>query len=171
MKSKILITSLGILCALLIFETGYLIGIGEQTRVSSRALLNQYRPISRMQHVEPYWSFPRREMAVIEQSKRSLGEQKRSFFVAAMTSKETDRAIIVTINLPGLDKKDISLEVRGRYLSIQVKQNFVQIITLPENIKAQKISAEYNEDTLIITVPKAKAANTKAPSVIKIPLR
>ncbi|MCX5695423.1 MAG: Hsp20/alpha crystallin family protein [Candidatus Omnitrophica bacterium] len=140
MKNRFLILGLSILGALLIFDTGYLIGRGEQ----------------------------------IEQAKRTL-EKRRSFFVCAMTSKETDRAIIMTINLPGLDKKDINLEVRGRYLTIQVKKsketNFVQIITLPQDIKAQKISAEYDEDTLRITIPKAKAANTKALSVIKVPLR
>ena len=57
MKNKVLITSLAALCALLIFETGYLVGLGEQ-RAIYRMLVNQYGVFRPMRYMLPVRNMP-----------------------------------------------------------------------------------------------------------------
>jgi len=187
MKNKILITSLAALCALLIFETGYLVGLGEE-RAIYRMLINQYGNFRPMRYMLPVRNMPR-EMAV-PPAERLVQQKSRSFFVAAMTSKEMKDANIITINLPGLNKEDIKIEAKGRYLIVQAKQKkaasvnkknfyaeelsaaaFMQTVTLPENAKAQQIRAEFKEDTLTITIPKDKRARKAPETAMNIPIK
>ncbi|MFA5345776.1 MAG: Hsp20/alpha crystallin family protein [Candidatus Omnitrophota bacterium] len=167
MKNKTLLIILAALCALLIFETGYLVGIGEQRRMF-RNLRSRY--IYPPQPFNPNWDFPR-----IQREKFPVQAGKESFFVTTMTSKDTDQAKIITVKLPGVDKKDISVEVNGIYLAVQAKQKreaginrddfsaqtlnssgFVQAIALGDNADTQHIQAEFNKETLTITIPKDK---------------
>jgi len=178
MKNKILIISLGALCALLVFETGYLVGIGEQR------IRYVYHPAPRFEYFTPP---PARDLVL---NMQPIQQKSRSFFVAAMTSRETAEATIITINLPGLDKGDIKIDVKGKYLTVQAGQkkevnignnnyyseelsaaNFVQRITLPENVRPERIRAEFNKDNLTITIPKDKRSKKVSESVINIPIK
>lgn len=200
MKNKTLIIILCIFCALLILETGYIIGIGER----NKELYNRYKPYWHAIQQPEDRDFSRQIDILRQQSKRSfddsfmraipieksIQEKKRSFFVTAMTSKETEQARIVNINIPGLDKENISIEVKGRYLTVQARQNkeasvnkknyyaeelsatnYVQTITLPEDITIQGIWAAYNNDVLTITMPKDKKVKRPIEGAIKIPVK
>ncbi|MDD5568072.1 MAG: Hsp20/alpha crystallin family protein [Candidatus Omnitrophica bacterium] len=167
MKNKTLLIILAALCALLIFETGYLVGIGEQRKIF-RNLRSRY--IYPPQPFNPNWSFPR-----MQTEKLPVQAEKEPFFVTTMTSKNTDQAKIIAVKLPGVDKKDISVEVNGPYLAVQARQKkeagisrddfsaqtlnssgFVQVIALGDNADTQHIQAEFSKDTLTITIPKDK---------------
>lgn len=163
MKNNILVISLGILCGLLVFQTGYLIGIGDERSREAKGL-NLYRqPVQRA---------------------------SRSFFVAAMTSRETAKATVITINLPGLSKGDIKLQVQGEYLIVRAgrrremgvankyyyseelsEANFVQSITLPGNVSPEQIIAEFSNENLTIIIPKDKRARRPSRKTITIPVR
>ena len=176
MKNKVLIIGLAIVSGLLILETGYLMGLGTQKAIN-RTLSNQYRP---MRPIECMYS----------NKVKTPPEQKRgNYFVAATATKETEQAEIVTINIKGFSKEDISIEVKGRYLIVQARQNkeakinnkyysgqtqsaanFVQSLLLPDNAQIGQISAKYNEDTLTITIPRVKDVNKEIPAAIKIPI-
>jgi len=175
MKSKILVTILAVLCALLILETGYLVGLGQRRQI--------YRmpPASRML----------REVSDAQaQPERIIRKKNRSFFVAAMTTKETDQANIITINLPGLDKEDIKIEVKDGYLTIQARQRkeaavnkqgfyaqessmaaFAQGVALPENAQVREIHAEFDKGTLTVTIPKYKQARKVSETAFNIPIK
>lgn len=158
MQNKTLLTILAALCALLIFETGYLIGIGEQRKIY-RALVNRY------------WGCTEPKML---REARPLQVKKKGFFVAAMTSRETDQAKIITVNLPGVEKKNISIEVNGRYLTIQARQkksDFSQTITLDDNARIHQIKAEFRKDTLTITVPKDKRFRELPEKAFAVPMK
>lgn len=182
MQNRTLLTILACLCALLIFETGYLVGIGEQRRLY-RSVVNRY--IHPQRNLYSDWNMP-----PMPREKGPIQTREKSFFVAAMTSKETDQAKIITVNLPGVDKKDISIEINGRYLTIQAgrqkkagigndnfyaettsSSDFVQTITLDDNAKTHKIRAEFNKDTLTITVPKDKRFRKLPEKAFTIPVK
>lgn len=182
MQNKTLLTILVTLCALLIFETGYLVGIGGQRKIY-RALANRY-----MYPQRPFYST--RNLPSTPRETWPVQSRKKSFFVAAMTSKDTDQTKVITINLPGVDKKDINIEVNGRYLTIQVKQkreasinkdnfyaealsssNFAQTITLSDNAKTQQIQAEFDKDILTITVPQDKRSRKPSEKAFTVPIK
>lgn len=183
MKNKTLLTILAALCALLIFETGYLIGIGEQRRLF-RELANRYLyPPQRTFY--PNWN-----MSPAPKQEWPVWTKKKSFFVAAMTSKDTDQAKIITVSLAGVDKKDIRIEVRGRYLTVQAgkrreartnkdnfyaeelsSSNFVQTIALGDNADTQQIRAGFNNGVLTITVPKDKQPGKTSEQVFTVPVK
>ena len=184
MKNKILMISLGILCVLLVFETGYLIGIGER-----RAAYPVFTSPSRACWPERN-IYPGCYTASRVERKLPIQKVKKSFFVAAMTSRETPRATIVTINLPGLEKTDIKIEAKGQYLTVYAGQrrevisgnkdfyqesssaaSFAQSISLPENVRPEDIRAEFNKDNLTISIPKNKRSKKVSQDTVNIPIR
>ncbi len=196
MKNKILKISLLVLCALLVFEAGYLAGISED-RALYRMLLKQYRPFQPMRYAFPIQNTARK-MAYMQQKagcrsanvlpgqapvETVVRQKSGSFFVAAMTSKETATANIITVNLSGLKKEDIKVKLQSGYLTVSARQkkgtageelsaaNFVQRVALPENAKAQQISAEFNKDTLTITIPKGKRPSKASAAAIDIRIK
>jgi HSP20 family protein len=97
---------------------------------------------------------------------------------------ENDDHLVIKAELPGIDKKDIEIDVKDRVLSLrgersydnEVKEDkyyrrervfgkFVRSFTLPVNVDAEKISADYKEGVLSITVPKPETEKPKKISV------
>lgn len=91
--------------------------------------------------------------------------------------KETDKALLVQAELPGVDEKDIELELAGRTLSIrgekkkeEVKDergyhlsersygSFLRSLQLPYEVEAGKVEASFAKGVLSITIPKPQAA-------------
>jgi HSP20 family protein len=83
--------------------------------------------------------------------------------------KENDKAYLINIDLPGMDKKDISIETSGNRLMISgerkedsekkesVKctyQQFQQNYLLPDDANLEAITATSTNGVLKITVPK-----------------
>lgn len=98
--------------------------------------------------------------------------------------KETDDGVLVSVEIPGMEQKDIKLTVRENVLSLrgekkreeEVKNTdylvsertfggFERSFTLPTNIQADKVTAVYKNGVLNITLPKAEEAKPKEISV------
>lgn len=95
---------------------------------------------------------------------------------------ETDKAIEVTVELPGMDEKDIEVSLaddvltvkgekkaereekqKGYHLSERSFGSFYRSIPLPAGVATDKISAEFRKGVLTVTMPKTPeaAARTK----------
>lgn len=95
--------------------------------------------------------------------------------------RETDDALVVHAELPGIDKKDVKLEVKDGVLTISgerryekdVKEenvhriersygSFTRSFSLPTNIDAEKVDAGMKDGVLTVRLPKHEGAKPKA---------
>lgn len=99
---------------------------------------------------------------------------------AVSDMRDTGKEIVVHMELPGVDKKDIKIDIVGNQLEVSVQKRqqasvkkkdyihaersyrgFYRSLTLPSDVNANKISASYNNGLLEIKIPKAKAKKGK----------
>jgi len=88
---------------------------------------------------------------------------------SASSMKESDKAYLISIDLPGMDKKDISIETSGNRLMISGERKedsenkegtkhsyrqFAQSFLLPNDANLEAITATSANGVLKITVPK-----------------
>lgn len=97
---------------------------------------------------------------------------------------ETDKAIEVTADVPGVDVKDIDVQLRDGVLSIKGEKKFEKdekqkdyrvvertygmferSFTLPTDIVADKVEASFDKGVLKITLPKAPGAQSKVQKI------
>jgi len=97
---------------------------------------------------------------------------------------ETEDAIVLKAELPGIDPKDVEVRVEDNTLYLKGERNyekevneqnyhriersygsFARSFTLPNSISAEKVKAEYKDGLLTLTMPKRE--ETK-PKTIKI---
>ena len=95
--------------------------------------------------------------------------------------QETDTELLVHVELPGLSKKDIKVNLDNGVLSIQGEKQhasedkeqryhvsertygrFARSFTLPSEVDAEKIKAGFENGVLTLTLPKVKAATPQA---------
>ncbi len=95
--------------------------------------------------------------------------------------RETDDALLVQAELPGIDKKDIHLEVKDGVLTLsgerryekEVKEEnvhrveraygkFSRSFSLPTNVDADKVNANMKDGVLEVRLPKRESAKPKA---------
>lgn len=100
---------------------------------------------------------------------------------------EKDNNIVAEVELPGVDPKDIEVEVKDGYLKIKAQTKkekeekregfyrreigqsfFKRIVPLPTEVVENKAEAEYENGILRITIPKAPSKKEK---VIKIKVK
>lgn len=100
---------------------------------------------------------------------------------------ESDSDVEITVELPGMDEKDIDLSLtddvltikgekkaekeekkKGYYLSERSYGSFYRSIPLPPGIDTDKAKAEFKKGVLTITLPKSPEAQAK---VKKIPVK
>jgi HSP20 family protein len=93
---------------------------------------------------------------------------------------ESEDKFVIKAELPGIEKKDIGLDVKGRVLTLSgerrldedVKQEnthcrerfygrFERLFTLPRHVDTEKITADYKDGVLRIEIPKPEAAKPK----------
>lgn len=70
---------------------------------------------------------------------------------------QTEKEVMVVIELPGVNKKDINIKVTNKTLSISAKKpntSFSKKIDLPIKINKNESSAVYKNGVLTITLPK-----------------
>jgi HSP20 family protein len=97
---------------------------------------------------------------------------------------EQDDAYVIKAELPGVEKKDISVELKGRTLVVkgertsenEVKEGhyyrrertfgkFQRAFSLPEALETDKIKAEFKDGVLRLTVPKREEVKPKQVTV------
>ena len=100
--------------------------------------------------------------------------------VPSMDVTETDKQIQITAELPGLEEKDVQINVADNVLTIKGEKkaekeekdknyhliersygSFSRTLELPAGIKADQITASIAKGVLTVTVPKSAAAQTK----------
>jgi HSP20 family protein len=102
-------------------------------------------------------------------------------WVPASDIVETKNAIILKAELPGLEEKDIAVEIENGMLVIKGERkfekettdkgyrrieraygNFLRTFTLPPNVATEKIRAAYTNGLLEVEIPKKEEAKPKA---------
>jgi HSP20 family protein len=97
---------------------------------------------------------------------------------------ENEENIVITAELPGVDKKDMTVDVKGRVLTLkgerstdnEVKEDnyyrqercygkFERCFTLPVEIAPEKIKADYKDGVLKIDIPKTEESKPKQVSI------
>ena len=110
----------------------------------------------------------------------------RLLFTLRMDMQETDEAYILTLDMPGMEKEDIVVEVNDNVLSIsgerkerveeeregeRVQREIVygrldRTVTLPRDANVDEITSKYEEGVLTITVPKTQQEAEKGRRII-----
>ncbi|MDZ8050064.1 MAG: Hsp20/alpha crystallin family protein [Aulosira sp. ZfuVER01] len=112
------------------------------------------------------------------------GESIGFGFVPAAEMEETDEAIQLRLEVPGLEAKDISVEVTADAVSISGERKsetkteekgiarsefrygrFQRVIPLPTQIENDKVEAEYKDGILRLTMPKLVSEKQKTVKV------
>ncbi|MCW3076294.1 MAG: heat-shock protein [Bacteroidetes bacterium] len=114
---------------------------------------------------------------------------KNEFTLPAVNVKDTENNFELEVAVPGMEKKDFKIEIKDNLLLISAQkenkqeekkddgqyvrkefafQSFTRSFTLPEDrVDAEKISANYTDGILYITIPK-KEIEKKESKEIKI---
>jgi len=93
---------------------------------------------------------------------------------------ETKDELVIKLDLPGMNEKDIQVSITGELLSVrgqrletqEIKQEsyfraerwvgrFERIFQLPIPVQADKVRATYREGVLTVTLPKIEAVKPK----------
>jgi HSP20 family protein len=102
-------------------------------------------------------------------------------FSARLDAAETDKAVTVTADLPGLEEKDIELSLNENVLSLKGEKKteseeegknfyrrertsgaFYREIELPAEIEAAKVAATFKNGVLTVTLPKSEKAKEES---------
>ncbi len=115
----------------------------------------------------------RREMDRLFETETGGSNVATADWVPAVDIKETDKAFIITADVPGVDPKDIEVNMENGVLTIRgerkeeteeekegykrierVRGTFYRRFSLPDTADAEKISAKSKNGVLEITIPK-----------------
>lgn len=123
-------------------------------------------------------SINRQLSRMLEESPESEGHNS---WLPAVDIHETEETFIVEAELPGIDKKDVKVNVENGMLTLsgerryekELKQEnrhriersygrFVRSFSLPSQVDAAKVAARMEDGVLRITLPKAEAVKPKS---------
>jgi HSP20 family protein len=107
-------------------------------------------------------------------SRPLMGPSTRAW-LPAVDMHETKDDLVLTVELPGVSEKDVSVSITGDLLSIKgerrwsddvndrqylhterVYGQFERLVQLPMAVQADKVKASYRDGVLQITLPKAE---------------
>jgi HSP20 family protein len=130
----------------------------------------------------PFLSFQREMNRLFQESFHS--EREPTFLAPAMDIKETDQAIEILAELPGVDEKDINVSVEDGILTVKGEKkaekeekkgdlhlsertfgSFLRRLELPGGIDLDKFSANFSNGVLKVTMPKRTDAAAKAKKI------
>ena len=105
-------------------------------------------------------------------------------FTPRIDLQETDEALIVTAELPGLEEKDFEVSLEDEVLTIKGKKrteheetregyrhvettsgSFCRAIPLPSEVDADAVKASYKQGVVTVTLPKLAEARRQARTV------
>lgn len=114
-----------------------------------------------------------RDFAPALSTKTSFGD-----FAPALDIEEKDDNYFVTVDLPGLKKEDIKIDLQNSVLTISGERTremkgegryseraygrFQRSFTLPQQVDVEKIEARFEDGVLHVTLPKAETAKARA---------
>ncbi len=146
-------------------------------------LLTRFEPVNDFRDLRKGFDYLN---SVIEELEGQNLEESISAFVPTVNSREADDAYYVEVDLPGVKKEDILVDVKDNILSIsgerKIKKEdkedsyykvesrygkFVRNFTLPKDVDVQKIEAGNKNGVLEIKIPKQVIVEKK-PKKIEI---
>ncbi len=146
-------------------------------------LLTRFEPFRELRELRRGFDYLNSVMDGIEEQGN---EQGISSFTPTVNSREAKDAYFVEVDLPGVKKEDIVIDVKDNILSIEgerkiqseTKENdyykvesrygkFIRSFTLPKDIDADKISASNKNGVLEVKIPKQEKIESK-PKKIEI---
>lgn len=119
------------------------------------------------------------ELAVREKQELAQQEEKTipgRYYVPAADIFETDEALTLVLEMPGVGKDNVDIRLENNVLRVEGKIDFspykeiepiyteynvghyARAFTLPEKIDQEAITAQVEDGTLTLTLPKSKAA-------------
>jgi HSP20 family protein len=123
------------------------------------------------------WDFPRWMTRMLDEEPVENGMK----FIPEANVLETDKAVEVTLDLPGMKPEDVKLEVREGRLCVSGEKreekeekgktfhrierrtgSFLRAIPLPTMVDDTKAEAKFTEGVLKVTLPKTLEALPKA---------
>jgi len=126
---------------------------------------------------------------LFEDAVTGKGEEKElisSSWVPAVDIYEKDNELILTVEVPGINEKDIEISIEDNTLSIRGERkfeketkeesfhriersygSFFRSFSLPGNIDQEKIQAEHENGILRVTMPKKAELKPKIIKVLK----
>jgi HSP20 family protein len=110
---------------------------------------------------------------------RMFGDGDEGWFagtiVPELDMSETDKAIEVRMDVPGVTAKDIDIQINGNVLTVSGERkeekeekgktfhrierqygNFSRSVTLPSTVAESEVAAEYHDGVLAIKLPKSE---------------
>ena len=101
-------------------------------------------------------------------------------FTPAFDVSETEDALLVTADIPGMDKKDLDIHLSDGILTVKGEKrhekedkdksyhcierrygSFTRTMRLPVGVDSEKVDATYKDGVLKITLPKSETAKRK----------
>ena len=145
-------------------------------------IVTPYDPFKGLEQMREGFEYLNRLFGRLEKA-----EQKSEIeFVPAVNTREADDAYFIEADLPGVKKKDISIDIHDNILTISGERavtkereedefyrleslygKFERSFSLPEDIDTEKIEAEAKDGVLTVKIPKAQIVE-KAPKKIEI---
>lgn len=147
-------------------------------------LFDPYEEIKRFRrHMDRMWD----ELLRREVDFKTMGMAR--FKVPEIEMKEEDNRYIVRIDMPGIDKKDISVDIMGNELRVKAEKKkekeekkkgyfyseksyagFYRSILLPSDADPKDIEAEYKDGILTLAMKKKKEKKKKE-EVLKVTVK
>jgi HSP20 family protein len=103
----------------------------------------------------------------------TLGQGNGIDFAPDMDIKETDKEVVLSLELPGVEEKDIDVSASGQVISVSGEKkseseaktsdmyrsersygSFFRSLSLPFNINGDKVRAKLTNGVLTVTIPK-----------------
>jgi HSP20 family protein len=156
--------------------------------------LMRWDPLREIERLEPFrelerWE-PLREIDTLQRRMNRLfermiptdgGERTGLTFIPPAELEETDDAFKLKLEVPGIEKKDINVEVTPEAVSITGERKsettteregytrsefrygkFQRVIPLPSTVQHEQVQAEYKDGILWLNLPKAESEKQKA---------
>ncbi len=131
---------------------------------------------------------PFRELRDLERKLFALGNggerNNISSFAPSVNTREEDGAYSVEVDLPGVPKEDIHIDIHENVMTVsgerkhkaEIKEDdyyklesyfgkFQRSFTLPDNANTDEIAAKYEDGVLMVTIPKVAPKEAKKISV------
>jgi len=112
------------------------------------------------------------------------GDSGKVSFIPAAEVQETPEAVSLKVEIPGLDAKDLDVQVTSEAVSISGERRsqtrteekgvtrsefrygrFRRVVPLPARVQNDKVEAEYENGVLTLNLPKVEAEKNK---VVKV---